>query len=187
MTSYTRKISYLYAVVLLFAAAPHADARASGPGDEVFASWMQLWKQAPSRFADVLTPEQWKKAKQGYYMTSSGAKRFEEFCDVPEFTRESGRMTELKNRPPEYLISAKKEFSSDAACLAYYDALVKGFTSLLAPDNVKISKRDDHVFFKDRQETFYRRLYVKYYLKDDRGKQPRVRVSVRVEFKTPSE
>jgi len=183
MTSYRRKIAVLYAALIFVSALPSAQAAQSGPGDEVFASWMYLWKQAPSRFAEVLTAEQWKKAKQGYYMTSTGTKRFEELYDVPDFTRESGRMTELKNRPPEYLISAKKEFATDAECLAYYNALVEGFTVLLASYDVKISKRDDHVFFKDKQDAFYRRLYVKYYLKEDRGDQPRVRVSVRAEIK----
>lgn len=182
MKSFTQKTAVLCAALFLVTAIPEARAAASGPGDEVFASWMYLWKQAPSRFSEVLSAEQWKKAKQGFYLTSTGTKRFEELYDVPEFTQESGRMSDLKSRPPEYLISAKKEFATDAECLAYYNALVDGFAVLLESYDVKISKRDDHVFFKDRQDAFYRRLYVKYYLQEDRGNQPRVRMSVRVEF-----
>ena len=149
----------------------------------MFSSWMYLWKQAPSGFADILTPEQWKKAKQGFYISSEGTKRFEEIYDVPDFTRESARLTQVKKQPPEYLISAKKEFSSSESCLAYYNALLEGFESLLKPYDVKISKRDDHVFFKDKQDGYYRKIYVKYYPGGDRpGQPPRVRVSVRVEI-----
>ncbi|MCB2203580.1 hypothetical protein KQI65_02435 [bacterium] len=186
MTSYRLKTLIFCAMLVMFAvpAQVYASAMAarSGPDEEVFKAWMYLWEQSTSKFSEIMTAEDWKAAAKGRYLTSFGKVEFSKKYDIPEFENERARVADYSGDEPEYLISAKKEFSSDEACLAYYHALLEGFSALLAGDGIDISEHDDHVFFKDREDAFYRRIYVKRYLKADRGNQPRVRVSVRVEF-----
>jgi hypothetical protein len=151
----------------------------SSPGKKVFSSVMYLWKIAPEKFRPLLSEKDWERHTKRYEMTRKGIEEIVLEYDIAEFSDESARVSEIGSGPPDYVISARKEFASDAACLAYYQALLDGFGSLLAKDKVKLSKRRDHVFFKDKQPTYERKLYVKYYVKQTGKKKPRVVLSVR--------
>ena len=183
MTSYIPKAVLLSAAAVLLMLTMHTRLHAAGgPGDGVYASFLTLWKEAPTKYSGLVAAEEWDRWLKNTKIEETRLGHLDIDFDIPEFERERARIVKLPNDLPDYIVSAKKSFASDAACLAYYDALLKRIPVLLASDNLKISTRDDHVFYKDKQKTFYRKLYVKRYLKDDRGDEPRIVVSVRVNF-----
>jgi len=183
MTSYTPKAAMLYAAAVLLMLTMHTRLYAAGgPGDGVYASLLTLWKEAPTRYSGLVAAEQWERWLKNTKIEDTRIGRLDIDFDIPEFERERARIVKLPNETPDFIVSAKKSFASDASCLAYYDALLEKIPVLLASDNLKISTRDDHVFYKDKQNTYYRKLYVKRYLADDRGDEPRIVVSVRVNF-----
>lgn len=151
----------------------------SGPGKKVFSSVHYLWKIAPEKFRPLLAEEDWKRHTLRYTMKKKGFEKVVLDYDVAEFGDERARMSESKNGPPDYVVTATKHFDSDAACLAYYKALLDGFDVLLAPDKVKRSERGDHVFFKDKRKAWERKLYVKHHVKQKGRKDARIVLSVR--------
>ena len=175
-------------VVLLLTAVALAVPPSSGPGNAVFSSILRLWNIAPDKFRPVMSEKDWEEHTKRYKMTKSGIKEVRLDYDVAEFGEVNARISEApasvsKDTAPDYVLSATKHFDSDAACLAYYTALVDGFAARLAADKIKRSDRRDHVFFKDKREKYERKLYVKHYTKQKGKKKPRVIVSVRVSFR----
>lgn len=157
----------------------------SGPGESVFSSIMHLWNIAPEKFRPVIREEEWQVHKKRYKMTKSGIEDVVLDYDIAEFGDERARVSEApasvsKDAAPDYVITATKTFATDAACLAYYKALVDGFAARLVADKVRRSDRRDHVFFKDKQKKWERKLYVKQYTKQKGKQKPRIVISVRV-------
>lgn len=167
------------AAVLVPAATIAAAPAVSGPGEKVFSSVLYLWKIAPEKFRPLLSEKDWERQMKRYEMTRKGIEEIELEYDIAEFEDERARVSEAGSGPPDYVISAKKEFTSDAACLAYFQALLDGFGARLAKEDVKVSKRRDHVFLKDKGAKYERKLYVKHYIKQKGKKKPRIIVSVR--------
>ncbi len=183
MTSYTRKAAVLSAAAVLLTLTISTRLHSTGgPGDAVYTSLITLWKEAPTRYSGLVAAEEWDRWLKDTKIEDTRIARLDIDFDIPEFERERARIVKLPNDTPDFIVSARKSFTSDASCLAYYNALLEKIPVLLASDNVKISTRDDHVFYKDKQKSFYRKLYVKRYMSDDRGDEPRVVVSVRVNF-----
>lgn len=186
MTSYRMKAVAVCAAAVLItvSTAPRLQAQ-GGPGNDVYESILYLWEQAPKKFSDITGDRSWKKLLGEKVSTNRGLKLFSELYDIPEFEKESAMMVPYKNSTPSYSISAKRFFESDAACLAYYKAMLATLPGLLEKDGVEIREKDDHVFYKQNTEKHNRSVYVKYYpksVKKKRTKQARVYVSVRVVF-----
>ena len=183
MPSHGMKSCTIYGLTALLLFAQTAVANVSGPGSGVYEAILTLWKHAPEKFDPVLTPADWAAAEKQSPYVSGRYSKFDIEFDIPEFEEEHARLVQLSGQETDYVVSAKKHFPSDQACLAYYRAMLKRLPELLAGDDVRISDRDDHIFYKDRQDTYYRKIYVKHYLKKkDDDRPPRVIVSVRVEF-----
>ncbi len=156
----------------------------SGPGEKVISSVMYLWTIAPDKFRPLIREDDWKVLMKRYKMTSKGIEEIVLKYDIAEFDDERARVSESRSGPPDYLVTATKQFDSDDACLTYYDALLERFAVQLAGDRVKQSKRRDHVFFKDERKGLHRKLYIKHHIRQKPPRKPRVVLSIRVTFTT---
>ena len=133
MTSYTPKAAVLYtATALLISLFTPQFTASAGPGDAVYKSLLTLWKDAPTRFSGIVAAEEWDRRLKNTTIEDTRIARIDIDFDIPEFERERARIVKLPNDTPDFIVSAKKSFSSDAACLAYYDALLKNIPRLLA-------------------------------------------------------
>lgn len=159
----------------------HARALLSEPGQDMLAAVVRLWKLAPKKYAPLVPEKSWDTGSR-YTVSKKGVKKNTLNYDIPEFDKEDARVSRIAGQQPDYVVSATKEFSSDAACLTYYRALLDRFSELLQPDGAIRSDHRDHVFFKQKSAAWERKLYVKHYVKQKAGRKPRVVVSVRVSF-----
>jgi hypothetical protein len=153
----------------------------AGPGKAVYESILHIWDQAPSKFSEFTGGRGWEKMLGSVVNTERGSTPFSDFCDIPEFERESAMAIPHKDSPTSYSISAKRFFTSDDACHAYYQALIAKLPGLLEKDDAKLRKKDDHISCTQQTETYRRRLYVKYYAQSsEKNKKARVYISVSV-------